>query len=356
MEDENSESSADIQSTIDTVIHQIICLRQAAKLLAKTSEETHEVLYALVHMLPEGLQYPEITCARIVLEDLVVKSENFKETDWVLSSDIFIGEEISGLLEVRYLEEKEELEHGPFLMGERSLLETVAMELGAFLEHKRTDRLKQQQHRELELYASLLRHDLRNDVAVIIGNVEIFRMVNPDADEVMQEIIKSTEAVCERMMGVLAAFGRSAKMSEIHITKLIENTASQAQEVNKELTINFNMEENSDRLRIPESRLLPMVFDNLFRNVVIHAGETATIDVSVKKEKMNVEIVISDDGPGVSPEIIDRLFEKGASSRGGGGLGLHLSKVVIESMGGTIELAASSRKGATFRIQIPLVV
>jgi signal transduction histidine kinase len=325
-------------------------------LLSRARENTEQVLYSLVHLLPEGWQHPENACARVVLEDMEVATENFTETEWIQSADVRIGEEVRGKLEVGYLVEYEHLEEGPFLHEERSLLETVTMELGSFLEYKRIDRLKQQQHKELEIYASLLRHDLRNDVAVIVGNIEIFRMVNPNPDEVMAEIIQSTEAVCERMMGTLSTFGRSAKMAQIYIAPLVSDVASKSREVYTNLTISIRMDRNAETFRIPESKLLPMVFDNLFRNAVQHGGSSPTVDVSISKKKRMVEVVVSDDGPGVSDKIRDRLFEKGASTRGGG-LGLYLSRVIIETMGGSIDLDDSQKgRGATFRILIPLQV
>lgn len=325
-------------------------------LLSNAREETQQVLYSLVHLLPEGWRHPESTCARIILEDLEVATENFRETDWIQSAEIQIGDEVRGKLEIGYLKQYEQMEEGPFLYEERSLLETVAMELGSFLEYRRVQRLKDQQHKELEIYASLLRHDLRNDVAVIVGNNEIFRMVNPDPDEVMREIIQSTEAVCERMMGVLSTFGRSAKMAQTYIAPLVSSVASQSRDVYPNLTINIKMSRNASTFRIPESNLLPMVFDNLFRNAVQHGGSSPTIDVSISKKEGMVEVVVSDDGPGISDVVRDKLFQKGASTRGGG-LGLYLSRVIIETMGGSIDLDESKKeRGATFRILIPLQV
>ena len=351
---ENPEGKS--HQTSESIAHQIICLRNVSRLLAKTEKESQEILFTLVHMLPEGWSYPESACARIKVDNSVIESANFIETEWIQGTDIWVDDEKIGYMEIRYLTDKPSLEEGPFLNEERNLLETVAVELGAYLSRKRIEQKLLQQHKELELYSSLLRHDLRNDVGVIIGNIEIFKMVKQGSDEVMDEIISSTEAVCDRMMSLLAAFGRSTKMAQLNLPDLVSKVAQQAEEVSPHLTINITTHETASKIRVAESRLLPMVFDNLFRNAAVHAGETPIVEVSISRDEKNAEIIISDNGPGVSDEIRDRLFQKGASTRGGG-LGLYLSRQIIQAMGGTITLENSEDgKGATFKMCLPSVL
>ena len=63
---------------------------------------------------------------------------------------------------------------------------------------------------------------------------------------------------------------------------------------------------------------------------------------------------VSDDGPGITSEVRDKLFQRGVSTRGGG-LGLYLSREVVMAINGSIELVeSSSEKGATFKVLLPL--
>jgi hypothetical protein len=62
-----------------------------------------EVLQGLVDIIPPGWQYPEMTCARILFEDQVFKTANFRETRWKQSSPIRVHGEHAGTLEVYYL-------------------------------------------------------------------------------------------------------------------------------------------------------------------------------------------------------------------------------------------------------------
>ncbi|MHA2602339.1 MAG: sensor histidine kinase [Candidatus Thorarchaeota archaeon SMTZ1-83] len=343
-------------SADDRVAHQIVCLHNITKLLSDPERELEEVLDTLVHLLPEGWQFPDITAARIVYDSRQMCSSNFVEAPWVQCAEIWVLDRNVGKLEVRYLTEKPEADEGPFLLLERNLLETVAAELGNYFERKEMEQTRARQTRELELYASLLRHDLRNDVGVLLGNVDAIRMLASDRDEIVEELLVSTEAVCDRMLSLLKAFGLSVKMAEGNIVSLVRRVSKQAEEASMNLSVVIEVDDDAEELTVPESVLLPTVFDNLLRNAATHAGENPTVNIRISREGDQVRLIVSDDGPGVPEEIRDALFRRGGSTRVGGGLGLYLSREIVEAMGGSIELEPSQpRCGATFSILLPLL-
>lgn len=337
------------------VAHQVVCLRNISRLLSQHEKTIDEVLDTLVHLLPEGWQYPDETCSRIIYENKEVRSVNYVETPWVQSAAIWTSNRKAGRIDVHYLTEKPAADDGPFLSLERDLIETIASELGSYFERKQMERSRELQHRELEVYASLLRHDLKNDMGIILGNIDAFRMLTVDVCDIVEELLVSTEAVCERMLNLLNAFGRSAKMAETNIVELIRKVSKQAQEASMNLTVSVNMDEGTEDLRVPESVLLPMVFDNLLRNAATHAGEKPSVEIWIARKNHEVQVVVSDDGPGIAEEIRDVLFTRGGSTRSGGGLGLYLSREIVQAMGGSIELAESKPgSGASFSIVLPL--
>ncbi len=170
----------------------------------------------------------------------------------------------------------------------------------------------------------------------------------------MLEIVDSTEAASERMMNLLSSFGQSATIPETNPSILVQNIAKLAEKVATNMKINLEIADDAKNLKISKSRLLPMVFDNLFRNASIHAGEKPVVRTEISRQGDFVVITISDNGPGVSEEIRERLFQRGASTRRGG-LGLYLSKKIVEAMNGSLVLEDSKdRKGATFVIRLPV--
>ncbi len=102
---------------------------------------------------------------------------------------------------------------------------------------------------------------------------------------------------------------------------------------------------------------LRQAFDNLLRNALEAQPEGGTIRVSAFHEANELTILFSDDGPGVAPERRKTLFEFGHSTkRGGTGIGLPLSQLIVEAHGGTLQYdeANGAARGATFRLTLPL--
>ncbi|MDQ3835696.1 MAG: HAMP domain-containing histidine kinase [Thermoproteota archaeon] len=126
----------------------------------------------------------------------------------------------------------------------------------------------------------------------------------------------------------------------------------------KALTIFFNQRESNDILvRVDTSRLFE-VLSNLLRNAVKFTDSGGTIEVSAEKCADNREAIVSvsDSGRGIDAGILPRLFTKFASkSDKGVGLGLYLSRGIIEAHGGKIWAENNKDgKGATFRFTLPL--
>ena len=126
----------------------------------------------------------------------------------------------------------------------------------------------------------------------------------------------------------------------------------------KELKITFDQRESTPLLvRGDKSRLFE-VLSNLIRNAIKFTDSGGTITVTAEKTATKNEAIVSikDTGKGIDREILPRLFTKFASkSENGTGLGLFLSKAIIEAHGGRIWAENNNEeKGATFRFRLPL--
>ena len=97
------------------------------------------VLQAVVDFIPPAIQYPEITCARLIFGGYEVKTKNFKDTRWKLSREITVNNEWIGTLEVCYLEEKPELDEGPFLKEAKNLINAVAENIAKIIEREEAE-------------------------------------------------------------------------------------------------------------------------------------------------------------------------------------------------------------------------
>jgi PAS domain S-box-containing protein len=115
-------------------VKELNCLFSISELIEKPEVSLEEVLKGTTELIPPAWQYPEITCAQIILEDRVYKTDNFKDTIWKQSSDILVNGERIGIVDVCYLEKRPKSDEGPFLKEERSLIHAIAERLGRIVE------------------------------------------------------------------------------------------------------------------------------------------------------------------------------------------------------------------------------
>ena len=120
-------------------VKELHCLHRASQLAADPERSSENVLRAIVALIPPACQYPDVTRARITLDEHHFETDNFDETAWKLSADIVLAGKKAGALEVCYLEEGP-LEHeGPFLSEERDLIDALAKQIAGFVERKRAE-------------------------------------------------------------------------------------------------------------------------------------------------------------------------------------------------------------------------
>ena len=132
-------------------VKELNCLYNISNLLEKPNISLDEVIQGVVGFIPSSWQYPDITCSRIILEDEEHKTVNFKETGWKQSSDILVHGKRMGVLEICYLEERPEIDEGPFLKEERDLISAITERLGHIIGRMRTDKALQESEEKYRL-------------------------------------------------------------------------------------------------------------------------------------------------------------------------------------------------------------
>ncbi|MDB4443773.1 GAF domain-containing protein [bacterium] len=120
-------------------VKELNCLYEISHLRDRPGISLEEFLKGTVDILPPSWQFPDITCARIILEGKAYMTENFAETKWTQAVDIIVHGEPVGNVEVFYLKKMPESDEGPFLREERSLINAIAERLGKTIEHLRAE-------------------------------------------------------------------------------------------------------------------------------------------------------------------------------------------------------------------------
>jgi PAS domain S-box-containing protein len=132
-------------------------LHELAAIGAETTLSIEAALQKIIELIPPAWQYPEDTCGRITIGDLVVQTANFQSTAWRQSSPIVIDGTDAGVVEVHYLTEKLEQDEGPFLREERALVDSLARQIARIIERRRFDRSLRATNLELEANNQQLR-------------------------------------------------------------------------------------------------------------------------------------------------------------------------------------------------------
>jgi len=161
-------------------------LYHISKTIAKNNT-IDDILQDVTKIIPPSWQYPEITCCRITYKEKAFVSEDFQETQWVLSASIIYEEEKVGEIEVFYKEKKPDLFDGPFLKEERKLIDIIAKNISRAVE-------KIQYRNQIEFERNQLQLHHKQFKAIFNGINDIMYVSDPETYEVVHanDIAKNT--------------------------------------------------------------------------------------------------------------------------------------------------------------------
>lgn len=135
----DKEALAQISHKLKARIKELNCLYEISSFREGSDYSLDGILQEVVDFIPPACQHPEITCARIVLDDDEFATKNYLDIRWKQSYDITVNNKRIGILEVSRLEKITELEEGQFLEEEISLIGAIAASIGRFVERERAE-------------------------------------------------------------------------------------------------------------------------------------------------------------------------------------------------------------------------
>ena len=154
-------------------VKELQCLYGIARIAERADISLDELYQEVVNLLPASWQYPEITCARIIIDNKEFKTRNYGETEWKQSSDIKVYGVKVGTVEVNYLEERPEIDEGPFLKEERLLIDAVVKQLRRITERKRAEE-------ELRSLSERESKSAREWQELFDASTDIISLISPD--------------------------------------------------------------------------------------------------------------------------------------------------------------------------------
>lgn len=112
------------------------CIYAISRLLTTLGQTLDHILDGIANLMPSGWQYPEATCARIVLKNKEYRTPYFRTTKWKQSTDINVNGKRVGFLQIYCFAKQIDAKNGPFLAQEQDLLNAIAIWIGEIIEHR----------------------------------------------------------------------------------------------------------------------------------------------------------------------------------------------------------------------------
>jgi GAF domain-containing protein/anti-sigma regulatory factor (Ser/Thr protein kinase) len=272
------------------------------------------------------------------------------------------------------------IEVRPFEAREIELVESFARQAAIAIENVRLFMEIQQKSAQLEVanrhkseFLANMSHELRTPLNAIIGFSEVlqqrmFGELNDQQADYLEDIKTSGQHLLTLINDILDLSKIEAGRMELEaapfsLVAALNNAVTLVREraqshgIKLELVVAPELD-----TMVADERKLKQVLVNLLANAVKFTPDGGTITLRAVRENGEVRLAVHDTGIGIAPEDQRRIFEEfqqashqGERSREGTGLGLTLSKRMVELHGGTISVDSAPGKGSTFTVALPML-
>lgn len=232
-------------------------------------------------------------------------------------------------------------------------------------ERKHMDRVKSE-------FVSTVSHELRTPLTSIKGALG---MINsgvlgqlPDKVKRMVELAhNNTERLILLVndlldMEKIQAGKINLKMERVNLTALVKESIIMNQTYASSLKVNLVLEDSPpDYFIVADANRMSQVMANLISNAAKYSPANDVVRINIVADDDFIKVSVSDNGAGIPPEYHNKIFQKfsqldasDSRQKGGTGLGLNITKAIVEHHGGRIDFFSEINKGATFFFKLPV--
>jgi GAF domain-containing protein/anti-sigma regulatory factor (Ser/Thr protein kinase) len=277
-----------------------------------------------------------------------------------LGVPLIAGEKVLGMIalydwESEYAYDRQDLQTFSSMANQAA----IALENARLYSAAREEIIAAKQLATLGTAIAALQHRINNTFNIIAPNVTRLRKRVDLEDETIVEILdiiernaRYTSDIIKRIQEPL----REVEMQDVDVNAVLNEVIDEIKDQWKpNLVVKRNLDNNIPLIRAPIGQVTE-VFRNLSYNAcyAMKGSGELSIDSSFKGGTINVRV--QDTGPGIPARIQERLFKKPVPSKepgGGAGLGLWLSQLILQTIGGKVEIEESDAGGTTMLVQIP---
>ncbi len=233
----------------------------------------------------------------------------------------------------------------------------------ASIQHARDELIRNERLYTVGRLASSIVHDLRNPLAAIYGSSEMLLHTELPVHQ-QKRLLANLHKASQKIQGMLEDLlnisrGRTtAAREECGVSEILRAAVDPVHETALHQKVEITVEAPEDALVEVNRGRIERAVGNLLVNALEAMPEGGRIAIRARAENGSIVISVQDTGPGVPPEIRQRLFEPFASAgkRNGTGLGLALARQTVVDHGGEMWAESEPGRGATFYVRLPLLV
>ena len=251
-----------------------------------------------------------------------------------------------------------------------TLAEALADRAAVALENARLYEQERNAQRAKDEFLSSVSHELRTPLTAIIGYTQLIRkrfQNDPAQSQTYQQmqVIWTQAERLHRLIETILDISRiergqlQLQVEELHLRELLDAVVERIQGAAR-TTLTFDVDVAADLCPLRGDRIrLEQVFAHLLSNAAKYSPADGIVRASVQQAGQQVVIEISDQGPGVRTMEAPRLFERyyqadtPVNRAGGLGLGLYVTRAIVEAHGGTVAVESVPGAGALFRVTLP---
>jgi PAS domain S-box-containing protein len=250
-------------------------------------------------------------------------------------------------------------------------LRDITAEKQAATDRARLHQQAEEASRARDMMLGIVSHDLRNPMAAIMAAAGVLQQqipanADPSARRSLETIMRASTRVDRLIMDLLDTTSiHSGRLSIVRSPQFLAGLVCDATELHRPAAVERGIELTCDGVS-PEVEgnwdgdRIHQVLSNLIGNAIKFCRPGAAVRVRTGIEGSNAVIEVADTGPGIAPSELPRIFEpywtrrRTSTDAGGTGLGLFISKGIVEAHGGRLTVESEPGGGATFRFTLPL--
>lgn len=213
-------------------------------------------------------------------------------------------------------------------------------------------------------------HELRGPITVIRGYIDVLSDELADVlQEDQKELFRRLAVSANRLSGYINNILNTSRYDRRHLRMHLAETSVGAvyDTIRDDMALRASSQNRLLSVSIPDglptiaadTASLGEVFGNLIDNAIKYSNEGGAINVSAVSKGDTVEWTVQDHGIGMPSSVVSNLFQKFYRSHrsretvAGTGIGLYISKAIVESHGGTISVRSEDSRGSTFTVSLP---